>query len=148
RAGKPWVLTQPDDRGTAAAILLAAHWIAARDASATLVVFPCDHRIVEEAIFMGHVEAVTDLVAARLDWTVLLGARPQDADAGYGWIEPGTRVGETPHGPLYRVRHFVEKPTAQRARTLHAAGAFWNTLVLAASPASLIEAGRQRVPAL
>src|SRR5512132_3451595 len=39
----PWVLTQPEDRGTAAALLLSSHWIQARDDDATIAVFPSDH---------------------------------------------------------------------------------------------------------
>ena len=35
----PHVLAQPQDRGTGAAVLLAAHWIQARDPHAAMIVF-------------------------------------------------------------------------------------------------------------
>ena len=145
---KPTVLVQPEDRGTAAAILLGAHWILGRDPSATLALFPSDHLVRDEAAFMGHVEAVADFVAAREDWTVLLGARPHEPEPEYGWIEPGQRVGETPRGAVHQVRRFLEKPAPEVARALHAAGALWNTFVFVSRAAAVVEAGRQRVPEL
>ena len=45
---RPHVLSQPESRGTAAGILLAAQWIETRDAGATLVCFPSDHLVLEE----------------------------------------------------------------------------------------------------
>ena len=39
------VLSQPSDRGTAAGVLLPAHWIRVRDPRATVVGFPADHFI-------------------------------------------------------------------------------------------------------
>jgi mannose-1-phosphate guanylyltransferase len=145
---KPTVLVQPEDRGTAAAILLGAHWIHARDASATLAMFPSDHLVRAEGAFMDHVQAVAGFVAGRQDWTVLLGARPHEPEPEYGWIELGARVAETPRGPVHEVRRFEEKPAPAVARLLHEAGALWNTFVFVSRAAAVIEAGRQRVPAL
>src|SRR5262249_29391347 len=45
----PHVLRQPEDRGTAAGVLLPAHWIYARDPHALVAVFPSDHFMAEEA---------------------------------------------------------------------------------------------------
>jgi mannose-1-phosphate guanylyltransferase len=58
----PNVLTQPENRGTAAAILFAAQWIEAQDPRATVVFFPSDHFISEEARFMKHVADVAGFV--------------------------------------------------------------------------------------
>ena len=44
----PQVLTQPENRGTAAGVLLPAHWIAWRDPEATVAVFPSDHFVLRE----------------------------------------------------------------------------------------------------
>jgi mannose-1-phosphate guanylyltransferase len=51
------VLQQPENPGTAAAFLLAAHWILARDSEARLVVLPSDHFVSDDTIFMEHVVA-------------------------------------------------------------------------------------------
>src|SRR5512144_3351928 len=74
------VLAQPCDRGTAAGVLLPAHWIHARDPRAVVAVFPADHFVLEEDTFMGHVAEVTAYVRAHLDGLVLLGVPPTDPD--------------------------------------------------------------------
>lgn len=146
--GGPWVPTQPEDRGTAAALLLPAHWIQARDDEATVAVFPSDHFVLEERAFMGHVEALAAFVDAQPDCTVLLGAQPTEPETDYGWVEPGERIGWARRDPVYQVRCFREKPSPAEARSLFAGGALWNTHVFVARAAALIEAGRECVPAL
>src|SRR6266567_8461282 len=42
------VLDQPRDRGTAAAVLLATHWILAQDPEARLVMLPSDHFVADD----------------------------------------------------------------------------------------------------
>jgi len=144
----PHLLAQPEDRGTAAGVLLPAHWIASKDPDATVVVFPSDHFIGEEAAFMSHVGAVAAYVQNHPQWMVLVGAEPTEPETEYGWIEPGERVGWTDRGPLYRIRRFQEKPSAAIARKLLAAGCLWNTFVIVAGVSALIAAGRACVPDL
>ncbi len=142
------VLAQPADRGTAAGVLLPAHWIAARDPRATVAVFPVDHFVLEEAAFMRHVGDVARYVQAHPEWLVLLGAQPTEPDVDYGWIEPGDRVGSAGCSPLYRVRAFVEKPSVEVARRLFKHSCLWNTFVFAGGVATLIGAGLECVPLL
>src|SRR4029077_9787166 len=54
----PHVLEQPKDRGTAAAVLLAAHQVLAQDPNAVLVVLPSDHFVADDEAFMAHVAEV------------------------------------------------------------------------------------------
>jgi mannose-1-phosphate guanylyltransferase len=145
---RPWILAQPGDRGTAAAVLLAAHFILARDAEATIALFPCDHLIVEEAAFIDHVRMVTRFVDDRPEWTVLLGAPPREAEPEYGWVERGELVGGTEGEPVWRVRRFREKPSLAEAHALLAAGALWNTFVFVAQASTLVDAGRDCLPSL
>lgn len=144
----PHVLWQPEDRGTAAGVLLPAHWIHARDPRAVVTVFPSDHFIREEAAFMGHVAEVVRFVTRHPEWIVLLGVQPTEPETEYGWIEPGERVGWTTRGPLYRIRRFKEKPSGEVAGTLLSAGGLWNTFVFVASVSTLIRAGRECLPDL
>lgn len=145
---KVHVLAQPADRGTAAGVLLPAHWIHARDPHATLVVFPADHFVVEEALFMRRVAEVARSVKGHPEWLVLLGAQPTGPDADYGWIEPGDRVDWSGRGPIYRIRGFREKPSDELARSLFTRGCLLNTFVFATSVAALIDAGLQCLPLL
>jgi len=144
----PHVLAQPADRGTAAAVLLPAHWILARDPRATVIVVPSDHLILEEAILTRHVETVARFVQQRPGWMVLLGAQPTEPETEYGWIEAGPRVGWTSEGPLYRVSRFWEKPSRELASALLVRGCLWNTFMLVARADTLVSAGRECVPEL
>ncbi|HLB54697.1 MAG TPA: sugar phosphate nucleotidyltransferase, partial [Gemmatimonadales bacterium] len=74
------VLVQPEDRGTAAGVLLPAHWIQRHDPGATIAVFPSDHFIREELAFMDHVAQVAGAVRRGGEGIVLLGATPTAAE--------------------------------------------------------------------
>jgi mannose-1-phosphate guanylyltransferase len=148
RAGDEQVLVQPEDRGTAASLLLPAHWVAWQDPEATVAVFPSGHFILEEAAFMGQVLEVAAFVNRNPRWIVLLGAQPTGPESEYGWIEPAATVAWTTTGPISRVRCFRERPSIQTARACLHAGWLWNTSIIVAKAATLIEAGRLVVPAV
>jgi mannose-1-phosphate guanylyltransferase len=147
-AQRPHVLAQPYDRGTAAGVLLPAHWIKNRDADAMVVVFPSDLFVLEESAFMCHVAEVARAARHRPEHMILLGAQPKDSESEYGWIEPGETVGRTARGPLHRIRSFQEKPPREEADVLFQAGCLWNMFVFAARVSALIEAGGACVPLL
>ena len=147
-APAPHVLEQPRDRGTAAAVLLAAHWILARDPAAVMVVLPSDHFVGEDEPFMGHVGDVLGYLDRQGDRIVLLGAEPSEPETDYGWIELGEPLPGSGPSHLYRVRHFREKPSQAMAEELYRAGALWNTFVFAGRATTLVEAGSDCLPAL
>jgi mannose-1-phosphate guanylyltransferase len=144
----PRVLMQPEDRGTAAAILLAAHWISWRNPAGLVAVFPSDHFIEGEAAFMGHVRAVAALACREPERLVLLGATATHAEPQYGWIELGAPLGQVGGEPLWGVRGFVEKPPADAARVAWARGDLWNTFVVIGSAATLLRLGWEALPTL
>src|SRR5262245_35445351 len=87
RAGPSFqILVQPEARGTAAGVLFPAHWIHAQDKDAVVLVFPSDHFIQEEALFVGHLADVVGFVGRHPDRIVLVGAQPTDPETEYGWI--------------------------------------------------------------
>ena len=144
----PHVLEQPKDRGTAAAILLAARQVLTRDPEATLVVMPSDHFVANDEAFMAHVAEAVEFLEDRPERIVLLGAEPSEAETDYGWIELGETVPRSGRSPMYRVRSFSEKPSQATADLLFACGALWNTFVFAGRASALIEAGRACLPSL
>ena len=144
----PYVLNQPDNRGTAAAVLLAAQWIEAREPQATVVFFPSDHFIGEEGVFITRVAEMVGFVDRQPEWMILLGVVPSEPETEYGWIQPGERVGWTGHSPVYRIRRFREKPSKEVAKALFADGCFWNTFIFAGRPAVVLAAGRECSPSL
>jgi mannose-1-phosphate guanylyltransferase len=141
------VLLQPEDRGTAAAILLASHWILRRDPGALVGVFPSDHFVLDEELFAGCVGAAASESRTLGGRLVLLGAQPTEADPQYGWIEPGPLIGRGTHG-CHTVRRFWEKPTQAIADACLAGGCLWNTFVLVGGARVIAEAGREAVPEL
>ena len=147
-APRPHVLAQAYDRGTAAGVLLPAHWIKARESDATVVVFPSDHFILEESAFMCHVADVARAARHRPESMIVLGAEATDPEPEYGWIEPGETVAWTARGPLQRIRRFLEKPPQEEAADFFRAGCLWNMFVFAARVSALVEAGRICVPLL
>lgn len=147
-ADRPHVLAQPCDRGTAAGVLLPAHWIRSLDADATVVVFPSDHFVLEESAFMCQVAEIAKAARHRPEELLLLGAQPTEPESEYGWIEPGETVGRTARGPLRRIRRFREKPTVAEATLLFEGGCLWNMFVFSAHVSALVEAGRACVPLL
>jgi mannose-1-phosphate guanylyltransferase len=142
------LLSQPENRGTAAGILLAAQWIETQDPGATLVCFPSDHLVLEEAAFMEHVVELASFVSREPRRIVLLGAPPSQPETEYGWIELGKPVGWAGQGPVHAIRRFREKPSKEAAEALLRRGSLWNTFVFAARAAVLLSAGRECAPTL
>jgi mannose-1-phosphate guanylyltransferase len=142
----PRLLVQPGDRGTAAAILLAAHWVCCEEPGATMAVFPSDHYVRAEAAFMAHVAEVAAWVDRHQDRLVLLGARATAAEVEYGWIEVGRPLAAAPEGRISEVRRFWEKPSTEHAQQCLSAGCLWNTFVLVGKAAAFLDAGRQALP--
>jgi len=144
----PHVLAQPEDRDTAAGVLFAAHWLSWRYPEATVVVFPSDHFVLEEHVFMKHVREVATFVTRHPEWLVLLGSQPGEPEVEYGWIEPGDPLGWSTAGLISRVRRFWEKPSAEQARACFVGGCLWDTLVCVARVGTFLEAGRHLLPRL
>ena len=141
------VLVQPENRGTAAAVLLAAQWIRAREPAAIAAVFPSDHFVGDEARFMRHVEEVLSLFGVHQQWLVLLGAEASEPDPDYGWIERGATVSWTGEGePVSRVQRFWEKPSSSAAAGCLEKGWLWNTFIFVARAALLCQVGSRYLP--
>lgn len=144
-AEPPYVLAQPEDRGTAAAILYAAQWIAWRDPAARIAVFPSDHFILGEATFMAHVQEVAGALERHPDGVVLLGAQATSPEGEYGWIEPGAPL-DGDEGVVSAVSRFWEKPAEARAQLCLSAGCLWNTAIVVARARALMELGARALP--
>ena len=142
----PHVLLQPSDRGTGAAILLAAHWIAGQQRDAVVAIFPSDHFIRGAAAFMHHVLAMADHVRRHTGPLALLGALPTDPQSQYGWIQLGALLGRVGGEPLHRVAGFTEKPSPEAARVACARGDLWSTFVLVGHAQALVGLGWQAAP--
>lgn len=140
------LVAQPDNRGTAPAILYSLLRIAARDPQAVVAFFPSDHYISDDEKFMSHVRSALDAARRRPDLVILLGVEPESPEVEYGWIEPAAAL----HGQrnVFAVRRFWEKPNKMTAQVLQLRGCLWNSFVMAASAQALLDCIEIAVPQL
>jgi mannose-1-phosphate guanylyltransferase len=142
------VVVQPENRGTAPAILYALLRVAAVASHDPVAILPSDHYVSNDERFMAHVDAAFDLAAARPDLVTLLGITPDRPETEYGWIEPAYEV-RAPGGRLFHgVRRFWEKPDPSLARSLFDDGCLWNSFVMVGRRATLIELIEETLPDL
>jgi mannose-1-phosphate guanylyltransferase len=133
------LVVQPENRGTAAAVLYAALRVARQSPDARLVFLPSDHWVSDDAAFVREVSAaVSALEEKRLrDRVILLGIAPTRPEEQYGWIEPADAL--VSGRPIRSVGRFVEKPPLAQARRFQARGYLWNSLVTVARAEALID---------
>jgi len=124
------VIVQPDNKETAPGVLLPLLHIEARFGDSAVALFPSDHHIEGEGLFMGYVDLALRIVDRYPSRVVLLGATPDAPESEYGYLVPGPSARHTKLPGLRRVAAFIEKPNRDRAGELIAHGALWNTMVM------------------
>ena len=142
------LVVQPENRGTAPAILYALHRLAPMTGTEPVAIFPSDHYVSDDVAFMAHVEAAFAAVRLRPELVVLLGIMPDRPEVEYGWIEPAEPIVGEGAGAVCRVRRFWEKPSALLAQTLRAEGCLWNSFVMVARVPTLLGLINSAVPDL
>ena len=145
----PWLrerlLVEPEARNTAAAIALAALWVAEHAPGATMVVLPADHAIGDRRRFRRDLAAALAL-AERTGALVTIGIRPTHAETGYGYIRVGAALPGT-RGRAARVAAFIEKPERARAEALLARGnVLWNSGIFAWRAETILDVLRRHLP--
>lgn len=141
------VLVEPERRNTAAAVAFAAARIGAADPEAVMVVLPADHVVPDGRAFAADVRRAAR-AAAEADVLVTLGVEPSRPETGYGYIQRGAPAGPA-HPGLFRVKRFVEKPDAARARRYLRSGDFsWNAGIFVWSVRTLEEEIARHMPEL
>lgn len=131
------IVVQPENRGTAPAVLYALARLGGAVRPGPVVVLPSDHYVSDDEAFMARVEGALEAVHTRPELVVLLGIAPDRPEVEYGWIEPGELILGAWPWPLYRVGRFWEKPPLAVARRLEDAGCLWNSFVTVAQPSTL-----------
>lgn len=101
-------LLEPEPRGTAPAVGLAAFHLRQCAPGGAMAVLTADHFIRDESGFRKILQVAREV--ARGDYLVTLGIQPKSPTTGYGYIERGEALGEFGGRRAYRVAHFIEKP--------------------------------------
>ena len=119
-------ILEPEGRGTAPAIGLAALHIAIRDPQAVMCVLTADHYIKDPETFCNVLTAAGE--TAGRGSLVTLGIHPRFASPGYGYIQQGSLVGEMGGFEYFSVVQFTEKPDPTTAERMVSSGNYsWNS---------------------
>jgi mannose-1-phosphate guanylyltransferase len=119
-------LLEPEPRGTASAIGLAAAVLRKRDPQAVMVSLHSDHYIRNQDLFHLLVRIAVD--AANADYLVTLGITPTYPATVYGYIQRSGLLPESFGYPVYGVMRFKEKPEERQAREMISSGDhYWNS---------------------
>lgn len=140
-------IVEPEGRGTASAIGLAAVHLLKRDPEATMAVLTADHYIGKPEVFRGVVQAALEL--AQQDYIVTLGIRPTWPSTQYGYIEQAGSIGEANGYKAYQTKRFVEKPNLNNAQTMLSLGNYtWNSGMFIWKVSVIMNEFRQQMPDL
>ena len=141
---------QPENRGTAPAILCALLRLVETGRTGPVAIFPSDHYVSDDVAFMLHVATAARAVSRSPQLTVLLGIAPDGPETEYGWIEPGSPLAlpDVAIGKVSRIRRFLEKPSPEVARELYDRNCLWNSFVLIANPTTLLSLISRALPEL
>jgi mannose-1-phosphate guanylyltransferase len=149
-AGRPrgTVIVQPENKETGPGLLLPLMHLNKRHPDATVAVFPSDHFILEEDLFMTYVDLAFHVVEWDPDAIVLLGIEPDEAEPEYGYIVPGEEINPMALLDVRRVQRFSEKPEPRAAQELIASGGLWNTLVMVFKVKTFLNQAQRAAPTL
>jgi mannose-1-phosphate guanylyltransferase len=139
------VLVQPRNLDPGPGVLVSMLELARRDPDATVAMFPSDHYVRDGDAFRQSIARMCRVVAAVPERIALLGAHPERADGGYGYITPGRRL--VPGADTSEVRASHEKPAAGVAAEMIRRAALWNSLVMVARVRRVLELLRTVRPA-
>lgn len=117
------ILIEPEGRNTAPAVLAAALYAMKSDPDAVLLVAPSDHVVPDASAFRACV--AKGMAAVEKGDLVTFGIAPTHAETAYGYLELSAQPGID--GAPVALSRFVEKPNAEKAAEMVAAGNFmWN----------------------
>ena len=142
------VVIQPANKDTGPGLLLPLIRLCRQYPRSIVAVFPSDHYVLEEDLFMHYVQQACRAIRKDPRRVILLGVEPAAPEPEYGYILPADEQGLLSWPGIRRVARFIEKPKEPVARDLIRNGGLWNTFVMAFSADTLLELARRHVPGL
>jgi mannose-1-phosphate guanylyltransferase len=137
-------ILEPEGRGTAPAIGLAAIHIARQDPDGCMVILTADHFISKTQRFCEVLAAAEKVADGRL---VTLGIQPSNPSTGFGYIHQGAVAGEQGGFPFYAVERFTEKPDPTTARKMLDSGEYsWNSGMFVWQASHIIKEFQTQMP--
>ena len=142
------VIAQPENKETGPGLLLPLMHLYKRHPDSTVVVFPSDHFILEEDVFMAYVDLAFHVVERDPASIVLMGVEPSEPEPEYGYILPGEEINPAALLGVRKVVRFIEKPEPRVAQQLTASGGLWNTLVMVFKAGAFLNLVQRIAPTL
>ena len=119
-------IVEPEGRGTAPAIGLAAIHLHKRDPEAVMAVLTADHFMTDVDSFRQALSAAEEV--ARAGYLVTLGIKPTFPSTGYGYVQQGEHLQTAGSLEVYHADRFTEKPGSEEAQQLFNSGTYsWNS---------------------
>jgi mannose-1-phosphate guanylyltransferase len=138
-------IVEPEGRGTAPCIGLAAIHLLNRDPNAIMAVLTADHYIAETADFRMALRAACQ--TASRGHLVTLGIKPDFPATGYGYIRQGTQTSVAEGLPVFQVLRFTEKPDRDAAIQMAESGEYsWNSGMFVWRADRIIEEFARQMP--
>ena len=138
---------EPQPRGTASVVALAAAVLKKRDPQAAMAILTADHFIRNKDLF--HYLIRTAFQVAAKDYLVTLGITPAFPSTGYGYIEQGEPLDGDYQYPVYKVRRFREKPDQETAEYMLRSGEHsWNSGMFVWKAGTILSEIERQMPEL
>lgn len=140
-------LIEPEPRGTASVVGLAAVALLKLDPEAVMAVLPSDHYIRDRDLFTYVLREALDV--AQKGYLVTLGITPASPSTAYGYIQHGEPLDEDLRYPVYHVLRFTEKPDEKTAqRFLQSREHSWNSGMFVWRADAILHEIRRQMPEL
>ena len=140
------ILLEPCRRNTAPCIAYAAWRIKSIDPTATIVVSPSDHLVLDTPEFQRVVKSAMDF-ASTSDAIVTLGMKPTRPETGYGYIQTDMSCPSARNKEIYRVDAFREKPDLATAeKYIRKPNMLWNAGIFIWNVSTIVNALRVYAP--
>ena len=131
------VVVQPENRGTGPGLLLPLIHVLKNYPNSIVAVFPSDHFILPEDIFLAYVRQAFAAVESCPARIFLLGVEPTSIETDYGYILPDCD-NHDPYSLDQNIKGFIEKPNVSAVAKVLLSDALWNTMVMVFRPRILL----------
>jgi len=141
------IIIEPEARNTAPALGLAALHLRRIDPDAIMVVLAADHSIRKTDEFLSLIKTAS--AAAKMDYLVTLGIKPNRPETGFGYIKAGKPCEGQGIGSVCKVEAFVEKPNLETAKEYVEQGSYyWNSGMFVWKTSTFLDEIKKLQPAL
>ena len=138
-------IMEPEGRGTAPAIGLAAIHLYHQNPEAVMAVLTADHYISNAERFQQTLSAAEE--AAQKGHLVTLGITPTSPSTAFGYIEEDQKLEQINGFDVFRVRQFTEKPNRETAARMVSSGLYtWNSGMFVWQVKRILEEFERQMP--